>query len=208
MSESGGDEIRLIVGLGNPGQEYANTRHNVGADVVRLLAEENGVQLRRHRSRTYTASVRLGTLPGGAPGPKVDLALSSTFMNVSGGPISRLAEFLGLTPRQVLVVHDDVDLPAYALRLKRGGGEGGHNGLRSLSQHFSSRDYARLRIGVGRPPGRQDTADYVLAQIPARDRPEWDVTIAKAAEVAADVVVRGLAAAQQDLHSQERNSGA
>lgn len=206
MSEQNdNDSIRLVVGLGNPGEKYRDTRHNVGARVIENLVAECGVQMRKHVSRTFTADVRLGMLPGGAPGPKVQLAVAQTFMNVSGGPLARLAEYLGIKPEQILVLHDDLDLPAHTLRLKRGRGEGGHNGLKSLSQNLGSRDYARLRIGVGRPPGRQDPANFVLAPIPSRELPEWDVTFAKAADVVVDAVVRGFVAAQQDLHSMESN---
>ncbi|WP_350258582.1 aminoacyl-tRNA hydrolase [Scrofimicrobium sp. R131] len=197
MSES----IKLIVGLGNPGAEYANTRHNVGVMTVELLAERLGVSLRSHSSRTRTASGRLGVLPGGAPGPQVHLAVSTSYMNVSGGPIGRLADFLRIAPTEILVVHDDLDLPAHQLRLKRGGGEGGHNGLKSLSAHLGTKDYARLRVGIGRPPGRQDPASFVLTPIPTSERPEWDVTIQLAADVAEETVLRGLVAAQQDLHA-------
>lgn len=193
-------EIRMIVGLGNPGGEYANTRHNVGAATVELLADRFGAPLKRHQSRTRTAQARIGILPGGAPGPKVQFAVAQTYMNVSGGPLARLADFLDIHPEQILVIHDDLDLPAHQLRLKRGGGEGGHNGLKSLTSHLGAREFSRLRIGVGRPPGRQDPASYVLAPIPVAERSEWDVTYQLAADAAEDAVLRGLLLAQQDLH--------
>ncbi|MFC2621036.1 MAG: aminoacyl-tRNA hydrolase, partial [Pauljensenia sp.] len=153
----------LVVGLGNPGAQYASTRHNVGYLTLDVLASRGGASLTSHRSRTHTADVRLGVGPGGVPGPRVVLARADSYMNTSGGPIQALASFLKILPSRILVIHDDMDLPAHTLRLKVGGGEGGHNGLKSLSSHLGTRDYARLRIGVGRPPGRMDPADYVLS---------------------------------------------
>lgn len=191
----------LVVGLGNPGPEYARTRHNVGHMTIDVLARRASARLTAHRTGTHVAEVRLGTLPGGVPGPRVVLATSDSYMNTSGGPVGRLARFLGIGAEHLLVLHDDLDLPAHELRLKRGGGEAGHNGLRSISQVLGTRDYARLRIGIGRPPGHQDPAAYVLAPIPQRDMGEWDVTLELAADVVEDVVLRGFADAQQTLHS-------
>lgn len=191
----------LIVGLGNPGEQYAQTRHNVGHQVVDVLARRAGTSLMRHRSRTHMADIRLGVLPGGVPGPRVIIAKSDSYMNVSGGPISALAKFLGVGPDQLLVIHDELDLPPHQMRLKLGGGEGGHNGLKSLSQHFGTRDYHRLRMGIGRPPGRQDAAAFVLATLPVKERPEWDVFYEEAADVVEEVVTMGFVEAQQRLHS-------
>ena len=126
----------LVVGLGNPGAQYASTRHNVGYLTLDVLASRDGATLTSHRSRTHTADVRLGIGPGGVPGPRVILARSDSYMNTSGGPISALATFHKIEPSRILVIHDDMDLPAHTLRLKIGGGEGGHNGLKSLSQHL------------------------------------------------------------------------
>ncbi|WP_276738820.1 aminoacyl-tRNA hydrolase [Actinomyces bouchesdurhonensis] len=191
----------LVVGLGNPGAQYASTRHNVGHLTLDVLASRGGATLTSHRSRTHTADVRLGVGPGGVPGPRVILARSDSYMNTSGGPISALASFLKVPPERILVIHDDMDLPAHTLRLKVGGGEGGHNGLKSLTQHLGTRDYARLRIGVGRPPGRMDPADYVLAPLPAKERPDWDVTFEQAADVVEDIVTKGFAPTQMVLHT-------
>ena len=191
----------LVVGLGNPGAQYASTRHNVGYLTLDVLASRGGATLTSHRSRTHTADVRLGIGPGGVPGPRVILARSDSYMNTSGGPISALASFHKIEPSRILVIHDDMDLPAHTLRLKIGGGEGGHNGLKSLSQHLGTRDYARLRIGVGRPPGRMDPADYVLATLPSKERPDWDVTFEQAADVVEDIVTKGFAPTQMALHT-------
>lgn len=191
----------LVVGLGNPGAHYAITRHNAGRLTVDLLARRGGASLRAHGSGTHTADIRLGVGPGGVPGPKAVIAVPDSYMNTSGGPIGRLMRFLSITPDRLLVIHDDLDLPAHELRLKRGGGEGGHNGLKSISQVLGTKDYHRLRIGIGRPPGRQDPADFVLATIGLKDRAEWDVTFERAADVVEDIVTGGFTTAQQTLHS-------
>ena len=195
-------EAWLVVGLGNPGARYARNRHNVGRMVIDVLAGRTGPRLSGHRARAQAAEARLGVLPGGAPGPRVILAEPACYMNLSGGPVKALARFYGIDPTaRLLVIHDELDLPAHELRLKRGGGEGGHNGLRSISQALGTRDYARLRVGVGRPPGRQDAADFVLSDFPARERDALAVTLEQAADVVEDVVARGFEDAQRRLHS-------
>ena len=195
-------EAWLVVGLGNPGARYARNRHNVGRMVIDVLAGRTGSRLSGHRARAQAAEARLGVLPGGAPGPRVILAEPACYMNLSGGPVKALARFYGIDPTaRLLVIHDELDLPAHQLRLKRGGGEGGHNGLRSISQALGTRDYARLRVGVGRPPGRQDAADFVLSDFPARERDALAVTLEQAADVVEDVVARGFEDAQRRLHS-------
>ena len=195
-------EAWLVVGLGNPGTRYARNRHNVGRLVIDVLAGRTGSRLSGHRARAQAAEARLGVLPGGAPGPRVILAEPACYMNLSGGPVKALARFYGIDPTaRLLVIHDELDLPAPQLRLKRGGGEGGHNGLRSISQALGTRDYARLRVGVGRPPGRQDAADFVLSDFPARERDALAVTLEQAADVVEDGVARGFEDAQRRLHS-------
>ena len=200
--------VRLVVGLGNPGPDYQDTPHNVGAATVRLLAERGGARLTKHRSRCDVASIRLGVLPGGAPGPQVHLAIARTFMNVSGGPLARLADYLGVPPQQILVVHDDLDLPAHTLRLKRGGGSGGHNGLKSLTQNLGTPDYARLRMGIGRPPGRMNPADYVMRTFSAAQATEWAVTYQQAADVVEELALTGWATTQGRLHTASANGQA
>ena len=196
-------EAWLVVGLGNPGTRYARNRHNVGYMVLDVLAERTGSRFSNHKkARARVAEGRLGLMPGGAPGPRVILAEPSVLMNLSGGPVSGLVSYYGIDPTaRLLVIHDELDLPAHELRLKRGGGEGGHNGLRSISRALGARDYARLRVGIGRPPGRQDPADFVLSDVPARERDALAVTLERAADVVEDVVAHGFAAAQQRLHS-------
>ena len=191
----------LVVGLGNPEPRYARNRHNIGRMVIDLLVERTGATLSRHRTRARVAEVRLGLLPGGAPGPRAVLAEPTAFMNVSGRPVRALTQFYGLGAERLLVIHDDIDLPEHTLRLKRGGGEGGHNGLRSVSQALGTRDYARLRVGIGRPPGRQDVADFVLTDLPPRSRAQWGVTLEQAADAVQTVVLKGFERAQAVLHA-------
>ena len=192
----------LIVGLGNPEPRYARNRHNIGRMVIDVLAGRAGARLGGHRTRARLAEARLGVMPGGAPGPRVILAEPASYMNLSGGPVKALVGFYRVDPTaRLLVIHDDLDLPAHALRLKRGGGEGGHNGLRSIGRALGTRDYVRLRVGIGRPPGRQDPADFVLSDFPARERGELGVTLEQAADAVEAVVELGFEAAQQRLHS-------
>src|SRR5690606_9653788 len=191
----------LVVGLGNPGPEYAGNRHNVGHMALEVLARRMGGSFTSHKARAHVLDGRLGVLPGGAPGPRAILAKPSSYMNVSGKPVAALAAFYDLPPEQILVVHDELDLPADTLRLKRGGGEGGHNGLRSISQALGTRDYVRLRIGVGRPPGRMDAADYVLRDFAVAERPGLGVTLEEAADAVEDVLTLGLEKAQLRLHT-------
>lgn len=192
----------LIVGLGNPGARYEHNRHNLGHMVVERLAARTGSWLSPHKSRARVAEARLGMLPGGAPGPRAILAQPGSFMNLSGGPVKALASFYGAdASARLLVIHDELDLPEHVLRLKRGGGEGGHNGLRSISNALGTRDYARLRIGIGRPPGHQDVANFVLRDLPSRDRTAWDVTIEEAADVVEAVVAGSFEAAQNVVNA-------
>ncbi len=189
----------LILGFGNPGSKYNNTLHNVGRETVELLAARTHSNLRRHRTGTLVATTHFGA--GTADAAPVMLAVARNYMNVSGPPYANLARAFKVPPEQILAIHDDLDLPAHTLRLKMGGGEGGHNGLRSLSAALKTKDYARLRIGIGRPPGSQDAARYVLAPIPKAQREDWQVTLEQAADVAQDVVLEGFTKTQMDLHS-------
>ncbi|MDO5034250.1 MAG: aminoacyl-tRNA hydrolase [Actinomycetaceae bacterium] len=191
----------LIVGLGNPGPKYANNRHNAGHIVVEALAQTAGATFSKHRAGAYVANARIGMLPGGRPGPAALLAWLDSYMNTSGMPVTKLMKFYGITEERLLVVHDELDLDPHTLRLKRGGGEGGHNGLRSISQMLGTKDYHRLRFGVGRPPGRMDPADYVLSDFPKRELDEWAVTVRLAAEAIENVVTLGFSEAQQKLHT-------
>ncbi|HET8616991.1 MAG TPA: aminoacyl-tRNA hydrolase [Actinomycetales bacterium] len=191
----------LVVGLGNPGPEYAGNRHNVGAMVLDVLAQRVGGSFRRHKARAVVVEGRLGVLPGGAPGPRVVLAKPSSYMNSSGGPVAGLRQFFGIEPAHVVAVHDELDIPFGDVRLKLGGGEGGHNGLRSLTQSLGTRDYLRVRVGVGRPPGRMDAADYVLRDFSSAERKELPLLLVQAADAVELLVLRGLLDAQQQVHA-------
>ncbi len=187
----------LVVGLGNPGPEYARHRHNVGFLVVELLAGRLGARFGRHRRAV--AEVAEGRL--GFGGPKLVLAKPLTYMNLSGGATAGLASFYKIPVEQIIAVHDELDLPFGTVRLKRGGGENGHNGLRSLSKSLGTREYVRVRFGVGRPPGRQDPADFVLSDFSTVERKELEFLVDRAADAVEAVVQRGLEWAQNAYHA-------
>ncbi|WP_299306320.1 aminoacyl-tRNA hydrolase [uncultured Brachybacterium sp.] len=191
----------LVVGLGNPGPKYAATRHNVGQMVLDHIADAGGGRFTAaRRAQAVVLEGRLG-LPGADE--RVILAKTTTYMNVSGGPVKALAAYYDIAPEQVVVVHDEVDIPAGALRLKRGGGEGGHNGLRDITKALGTKDYLRVRVGVGRPPGSRDTADHVLAPFSSTERKTLELLISEAADAVESVILEGLTAAQQRFHSRE-----
>lgn len=183
----------VVVGLGNPGPKYAGNRHNVGAAAVAQLAVEYGATLRTHRTRCLVAQVRIappalvaapspGRIPGGRPGsagtppPPVPVVLAqpTTYMNEAGGPVRALVDYFGGSPASLIVVHDDLELDFGTIRVKPGGGAAGHNGLRSVAAALGTTEFARVRIGIGRPRGRQDPAAYVLhdfASVEQRELP-------------------------------------
>ncbi|MGL4173909.1 MAG: aminoacyl-tRNA hydrolase [Actinomycetota bacterium] len=191
----------LIVGLGNPGGRYAGNRHNVGAMAVELLAEQLSVSLRRHSAGAVVADTRLAALTAGRPGIRVVLARSESYMNTSGGPVAALVRYYRMTPSQVVVIHDELDLPYGTLRLKRGGGPGGHNGLRSITQSLNSPDYFRVRVGIGRPPGRQDPAEFVLRDFSTVERRELPLLLTEAVDATKALITDGLVAAQNRWHA-------
>ncbi len=185
----------LVVGLGNPGPDYAATRHNVGFRVVELLAARaGGGRFAKHRSNSDVLEGRLA-------GRRVVLAKPRTYMNVSGGPVAGLVKYFSVEPADLVVVHDDLDLGFGVIRLKRGGGEGGHNGLRSISQSLGTKDYLRLRFGIGRPPGRQDPADFVLRRFSGAEAKELDLAVDLAADAAEALLTDGLEPAQNRFHA-------
>ena len=191
----------LVVGLGNPGPSYAGHRHNVGAMVVVELAARASASLRSHKARAVAAEIRLGILPAGAPGPKAVIATPLSYMNESGGPVASLMSFYKIPVETLIVIHDELDIPFADVRLKLGGGEGGHNGLRSITKSVGTRDYLRVRVGIGRPPGRMDAADYVLHDFASTERSEVPLLISDAADAVERLVTEGLVAAQQQWHS-------
>ncbi|MGZ4617370.1 MAG: aminoacyl-tRNA hydrolase [Frankiaceae bacterium] len=184
----------LVVGLGNPGPHYAGNRHNLGYFVVNLLASRMGGRFR-------SARVRADVLEGHLSGQRVILAKPRSYMNESGGAVAGLRSFYKVGLERLVAVHDELDLPFAVVRLKRGGGEGGHNGLRSLSRSLGTRDYLRVRVGVGRPPGRQDPADYVLEDFNRREREQLPLIVERAADAVETLLALGLEPAQNRFHA-------
>jgi PTH1 family peptidyl-tRNA hydrolase len=182
----------LVVGLGNPGPAYRGNRHNVGVMVLDLLAERVGGRFSKHKARADVVEGRLGP----PPAPRVVLAVPRSYMNESGGPVAGLCNFYKIPVEQLVVVHDELDLPYGSLRLKRGGGDNGHNGLRSITRSLGSREYLRVRFGIGRPPGRMDPADFVLRDFSAVERKDLDVHVDRAADAVEALVRDGLESAQ------------
>lgn len=180
----------LVVGLGNPGPSYAGHRHNVGAMVAQRLAARGGAAFGLHRrGRADVAETRLAGQP-------VVLARPRTYMNESGGPVAALAAWFKVPPERLVVVHDELDLPYGTLRLKRGGGDNGHNGLRALRRSLATGEFYRVRFGIGRPPGRMDPADFVLRDFSGTERQDLDVHLERAADAVEVLVAEGLERAQ------------
>ena len=184
----------LVVGLGNPGPSYAGHRHNVGFMVLDLLAERVGGRFKAHKGRADLVEGRLA-------GESALLAKPRSYMNESGGPVAGLRGFFKVPLEQIVVVHDELDLPYGTVRLKRGGGDNGHNGLRSLTSSLGSRDYLRVRVGIGRPPGRQDPADFVLRDFSAVERRELPFHVDRAADAVEALLAGPLEAAQNVFHA-------
>jgi peptidyl-tRNA hydrolase, PTH1 family len=185
----------LVVGLGNPGPDYSETRHNVGFRVVELLAARaGGGRFSKHRSNSDVLEGRLA-------GRRVVFAKPRTYMNVSGGPVAGLVKYFSVAPADLLVVHDDLDLGFGVVRLKLGGGEGGHNGLRSISSSIGTRDYLRVRFGIGRPPGRQDPADFVLKRFSGAEKKELEFAVDLAADATEALLADGLETTQNRFHA-------
>ena len=185
----------LVAGLGNPPSEYAGTRHNVGAEAVEVMASDAGTELgRNRRAGSRTAEVRLG----GAP---VVLAVPEGYMNTSGGPVGRTAAWYRVPPERIVVCHDDLDLPLGSLRVKRGGGHAGHNGLKDVDRVLGTREYLRVRIGVGRPPGSTAAAQHVLRAFGADERATVATVLTEVGAVVASLVADGLEATQNRWHA-------
>lgn len=183
------DSPWLVIGLGNPGPAYAGTRHNAGARVLDVLAARAGSSWKSHKSRCDVVETRWGA-------ERVVLAKPRSYMNESGGPVSALRDFYKAPVERLVVVHDELDIPFTALKLKQGGGDNGHNGLKSLRRSLGSGEFFRVRVGIGRPPGRQDPADWVLKDFSATERKELDLLFERAADAVETLVEQGLAAAQ------------
>nr|WP_245617099.1 aminoacyl-tRNA hydrolase [Amycolatopsis taiwanensis] len=185
----------LLVGLGNPGPRYAGNRHNAGFMVLDELAARVGGKFKAHRAGAEVLEGRLA-------GRRVVLAKPRSFMNLSGGPVAGTAKFFKIDPSGIVVVHDELDLPFGAIRLKLGGGDNGHNGLRSITKSLGTKDYFRVRFGIGRPPGRQDPADFVLKDFSSVERKELALEVDSCADAVEALVGKGLTAAQNAFHAQ------
>ncbi|MCX6483598.1 MAG: aminoacyl-tRNA hydrolase [Mycobacterium sp.] len=194
-SPAGGRGPLLVVGLGNPGPQYAKTRHNVGFMVADLLAARLGAPFKVHkRSGAEIVTGRLGN-------HSVVVAKPRTFMNESGRHIGPLAKFYSVSPADVIIIHDELDIDFGTIRLKLGGGEGGHNGLRSVANALGAKDFQRVRIGIGRPPGRKDPAAFVLEAFTAAERAELATICELAADATELLIEAGLEAAQNQVHA-------
>ncbi|WP_295780322.1 aminoacyl-tRNA hydrolase [uncultured Microbacterium sp.] len=186
----------LIVGLGNPGPRYEATRHNVGQMVLDELASRRRETFKAHKAHARVVETWLR--PGAA---KLVLAKPNSFMNVSGGPASQLARFYGTEPERIVVVHDELDIPFDTIKLKVGGGHGGHNGVRDIAKALGTADFPRVRVGIGRPAGRQDPADWVLDPFGAAERTTLPILVSDAADAVEMLIDEGLVAAQQRFHA-------
>lgn len=185
----------LVAGLGNPGPGYSSNRHNVGQMVVDLLAHRLGGRFTSSKAQAVSLDGRLGI-----GGPRLVLAKPLTYMNLAGGPVSALARFHDIAADHVIAVHDEIDIPFNTVKLKLGGGEGGHNGLRDISRALGTKDYHRVRVGVGRPPGRQDAADFVLRDFSTVEKKELPFLLDDATDAVELLIRDGLSAAQQRFH--------
>jgi PTH1 family peptidyl-tRNA hydrolase len=184
----------LIVGLGNPGREYARTRHNVGEEVIGLLVQRLGEKMKVGRDRAAVCETRLC-------GKRVVLAFPTTYMNESGQAVGALMRRHKLTdPAQLIVVHDELDLPSGVVRVKVGGGLAGNNGLRSITQHLHTQDYLRVRIGIGKPPSKEHGANHVLSRVSSTERELLDVAVQRAADAVEVIVAEDVDAAMQQFN--------
>jgi PTH1 family peptidyl-tRNA hydrolase len=184
----------LVVGLGNPGPGYAGNRHNVGQMVMSELAERGSASFKSHRGNAMVAECRRGDT-------RLILAKPSSFMNLSGGPVAALSKYYRVEPAQVIVVHDELDIPFDTVRLKLGGGNGGHNGIRDIAAALGTPEFFRVRVGIGRPPGRQDAADFVLRDFSSTERTVLPSLLSHAADAVEQLATEGLAAAQLRFHT-------
>jgi PTH1 family peptidyl-tRNA hydrolase len=196
----GGRDVWLVVGLGNPGPSYAGHRHNIGYLVADELADRMGGKLRAHKSgRADVVEGRLGT--PGADVPRVVLTRPRSYMNESGGPVAQLAAFYKVPPGRIVVVHDELDLPFDTMRVKLGGGDNGHNGVRSVRSALGTGDFYRVRIGIGRPPGRREVSDHVLSNYSAAERKDVPLQVVSAADAVESLIREGLERTQARFNS-------
>jgi PTH1 family peptidyl-tRNA hydrolase len=190
-------EVLLVAGLGNPGEEYAHTRHNSGFQTIDEIARRVGVSYWKSQAGALVAICRMA-------GREIVLAKPQSYMNTSGGPVSKLCAAYDVAPEQLLVVHDELDIPAGDVRVKFGGGHGGHNGLRSIIDKLGSRDFSRVRVGIGRPPGSMDPADFVLRELKGSFAEDFAVTVQVAADAVEACVADGVVAAETRFNGMHR----
>jgi len=183
----------LVVGLGNPGEEYAKTRHNVGAEVVEILARRHGGKLRKQKERSFSDEVNVG-------GKRMALAIPMTYMNLSGEAVAPLVRRYGVEPGQLVVIQDEMDFELGRLQVKNGGGLAGHNGLKSIVAHLHTQDFVRVRIGIGKPPGQRQGADHVLRRFSKTERKEIDVTLEEAADAVELILAEGVEVAMNRVN--------
>ena len=188
----------LVVGLGNPGDQYAATRHNVGQMVIDELAKRHNVKFSTHKSRTSIAAFKLGF---GVDAHSVIVAKSKSYMNETGGPVKALASFYSVEPSKIIVLHDELDIPFAAIRAKVAGGDNGHNGLKSLTSSLGTADYFRIRLGIGRPMGQQDPGDFVLKQFSKEEKKDLDEFIDRGADCVEFLIEKGLDLTQSKFNS-------
>ena len=200
-------KIRIIAGLGNPGEEYAQTRHNAGFKAIDELARQANVTYWKNQAGAEIASIKVNDAEAEDGKREVILVKPQSYMNTSGGPISKLCAQYKVNVEELLVIHDELDIPAGDVRIKVGGGHAGHNGLRSIIDKMGSRDFSRVRVGIGNPPGRMPVADFVLKQLRSREAEDFDETTVRAAEAAATALTRGVIFARDHVNGAAANNG-
>ncbi|MFM2137567.1 MAG: hypothetical protein RJA84_695 [Actinomycetota bacterium] len=188
----------LVVGLGNPGDQYAATRHNIGQMVIDELARRHSVKFSSHKSRTDIAAFKLGV---GIDAHSVIIGKSKSYMNETGGPVKSLANFYSVEPENIIALHDELDIPFAAIRTKLAGGDNGHNGLKSMTSSFGTPNYYRIRLGIGRPMGQQDPADFVLKAFSKVEQKDLAEFIDRGADVVESLISKGLEATQSAFNS-------
>lgn len=207
MAAAQPQKIRMIAGLGNPGEEYAQTRHNAGFKAIDELARQANVTYWKNQAGAEVASIKVNDAEAEGGKREVILVKPQSFMNTSGGPISKLCAQYKVNVEELLVIHDELDIPAGDVRIKVGGGHAGHNGLRSIIDKMGSRDFSRVRVGIGNPPGRMPVADFVLKQLRSREAEDFDETTVRAAEAAATALTRGVIFARDHVNGAAANNG-
>lgn len=200
-------KIRMVAGLGNPGDEYENTRHNAGFKAIDELARQAGVTYWKNQLGAEVATIQVRDPEAEGGRREVLLVKPQSFMNTSGGPISKLCAQNKITVEELLVIHDELDIPEGDVRVKVGGGHAGHNGLRSIIDKMGSRDFSRIRVGIGNPPGRMAVADFVLKQFRPKELEDFENTCARAADAAGLALTQGVVYARDHVNGGAASNG-